>query len=68
MNKLSELSEEYKRGFEDGYHKCMHDFRIVHGEDAQRLIDQVENPKPMSKEQKKFLEECGLVYGKLKKE
>lgn len=41
-----------------GYIKALDDNNILHGEAARKFIEQVENPPPMSKKQKKFLEEC----------
>lgn len=52
-------TKEYKKGFEDGYTKCLHDHKIVHGKDAERFLENMkkEEEEPSTK-QKKFLEEC----------
>ena len=53
--------------YEKGYNDCLDNHNIVHGEDAEKLIEQVNNPKSISKEQKKFLKECDDVFKSTKK-
>ena len=55
-----ENNKLYKKGYEDGYHQCMHDHNIIHGKDAERFIKHMKEmeEKGPSKKQLKFLEEC----------
>lgn len=62
MAKKINLKREYEKGFKAGYNKCLDDHDILYGKDAERLLDEVYNPKPMTKKQKKFLDDCIKVY------
>lgn len=49
-------------------HLVYHDAGIVNGKAAKRLIDEIDNPKPISNSHKKFLEECLELVKKFKNE
>lgn len=60
------IERAFKAGFSEGYHECLHDNTVLHGEDARRIIDEVENPKQLTEEQKRFFEECDLLIKNIK--
>ena len=57
---MCKKTEEYKKGYKDGYHRCLHEHDIIHGKDAERFIKQMKRMEEQgpSKKQKKFLKEC----------
>lgn len=44
-----------------GYYQALDEHHILYGKDAERFINRMENPKPLSKKQQKFLEECHAI-------
>lgn len=63
-----ELEECKKEEFKRGYHKCMHEFNIVHGDSAEKFMKDFEdrNNGKISAKQKKFIEEADEIFRKVK--
>jgi len=59
-------TKEYKKGYNDGYHQCMHDHDIIHGKDAERFLANMKKADEQgpSKKQQKFLDECVKMFDK----
>lgn len=66
-----QLADEgfYKKLFDLGYHKAMHDYNVVHGKDAERFLKHMKEmeEKGPSEKQKKFLEECREMFNNTQK-
>jgi len=57
---LTHFTEDFKKGFEQGYNKALDDHHILHGESAKKFMEQFEanNRGEISSKQKAFLDEC----------
>ncbi len=53
---------EVRKFCKAAYTRALDDNRILHGDDAQKFLEQVYNPMPMSDRQKKFLDECTDLF------
>lgn len=54
--------EEVRKLVKAAYERALDDNNILHGEEAEKFLEQVYNPPPMTDKQKKFLEECTNLF------